>query len=283
MSIQILPAKKEHFPILQDFLNPHEHFCTQLAFFVRKESEHIFVISSQNDIRSTDDLLGVFYCDKSLFHFIPSKEPLDNSDFQQSFLDFQKNNPIKCIIGENEISDFLCSILAIASLKPATTFVYDLMTLSEEPLPPGEPLSCDDYIKRCTEDDLDDLLDIQKKYIIKEVAPNGKQVSDLEASVSLRQILKNQLCLALLADEQVVAKANSNAIGWNYVQIGGVFTHPLFRRNNYAWHLVYNLCNRIIKTNKKVCLFVKERNFPAIQLYNRIGFSRVGKFQISYF
>ncbi len=88
---------------------------------------------------------------------------------------------------------------------------------------------------------------------------------------------------ALFADTELVAKANSNAIGWNYVQIGGVYTHPLYRRNYYAWHLLKLLCDRIQRTQKNVSLFVKEKNIPAIKLYEKIGFCKKETYAIAYF
>lgn len=281
--IEILPVKDEHFPLLKDFILPYEYTCTALASHVRREEDHIFVITRNHEFNKLEDLIGILYCDGTLLFCIPSSAELLNSEFQQVFINFQKNNRIKCIIGEKEVSELFCSILAIATLKPYQIFNYDLMVLDCEPNPPLSNLSCDDYIKRCTEDDLENLLDIQKKYLIQEVAPEGKIVTSLEASASLKQILKTQLCLALLTDQEIVAKANSNAIGWNFVQIGGVFTHPLYRRNSYAWHLVYELCVRIQKTYRYVSLFVKEKNYGAFNLYQKIGFAPACKFQIAYF
>ena len=113
----------------------------------------------------------------------------------------------------------------------------------------------------------------------KEVAPQGKQVTDLEAEAQLKSILKDQLCFALYSDGEVVAKANTNAIGYNYVQLGGVYTHPLYRKNYYAWNLVYTICSRVIKTGRKISLFVKEKNNPAHTLYDRIGFESLKHFR----
>lgn len=283
MNIRILPVKKEMLPVVKDFILPYEYLCTNLAFYVRKEDDYLFVITKKESVNSTEDILGVLHCDGSLLHCIPSKTELDNSFFQQAFINFQKLNKIKCIIGEREITEFLTQILAITTVKPFQVFNYDLMILDTAPMTPPAPLSCDDHIKRCTEDDLEALLEIQRQYLIKEVAPTGRIVSELETAVALKQILKNQLCLALISDDEIVAKANSNAIGFNFVQIGGVYTHPLYRRNGYGWHLIHNLCIRIQKTYRYVSLFVKEKNTGAIKLYEKCGFAKAGNYQIAYF
>lgn len=281
--MNIQPATPETFELLKQFVLPNEVFSVYLAEDIRKESENLFIISNQSKITNTNDILGILSCKGSISFCIPSKEPLDNDNFKSAFLKFSQENKIKCIRGEKQIADFLVSILAQNNQIPFQTTDYELMALEDCPNPPENQLSCDDYIKRCTEDDIESLLSIQKNYIKDEVNPKGKTVNDLETLMSLRKILKTQLVYALLTDEEIVAKVNSNAIGWNWVQIGGVFTHPLYRRNSYAWHLLYSLCKKIQKAQKSINLFVKETNYSALQLYKKLGFLPVGKFQISYF
>ena len=84
-------------------------------------------------------------------------------------------------------------------------------------------------------------------------------------------------------DGDIVAKANTNAIGINCVQIGGVYTHPLYRRNGYAGALVQALCNRAVQARRKPVLFVKEKNTPAFNLYQKLGFEECGRYTIVYY
>ena len=271
--------------MIEEFIAPYEYKCVTLASHIRKKDEHIFIISKNDSVQTTEDIAGVIYFEKTLLHCIPNIEP----ELAQALLQFfeaQKvftENKIKVINGESIGTDFILSILQTKSLEPQQTNHYKLMTLDEYLLPPPEPLSCDDEIRRCNDNDFDSLFELQKKYIVKEVAPANKQVSDLECSASLKQILKNQLCFALYSDGEVVAKANTNAIGIHWVQLGGVYTHPLYRKNYYAWNLVYTICTRVMKTGRKISLFVKEKNNPAHALYERIGFNTGGKYIISYF
>ena len=124
---------------------------------------------------------------------------------------------------------------------------------------------------------------LQKDYMKEEVAVPGRKLTDAEVDISLRQILKNQLCLALTFDGDIIAKANTNAIGINCIQIGGVYTHPLYRRNGYAGALVQALCNRALRANKQPVLFVKEKNMPAFTLYQKLGFEECGHYTIAYY
>lgn len=286
--MNIFSASKTDYTHIHQFLIPYEHTCVLLASYVRKESEHIFIISQKTSITNHTDIFGILYLDKTLLHCIPllQSDELKNELKESLYLFLQNpDHKIKCINGEQIISSLMVEILAELGHTPSQTNTYQLMTLETQTktCTPPEPLSNGDEIIRCTEHDIDILMDLQKKYLIKEVAPAGKEVTDLECRLSLKQILKNQLCFALYSDGEIVAKANTNAIGLHWIQIGGVFTHPLYRRNHYAWHLVYTICNRIQKTNRNICLFVKQRNTPAHQLYHQLGFLDKEGFSIIYY
>ena len=275
MSIEA--AAQDDYAKIQDFLFPWEASCVTLCSHVRRKKEHIYIL------KQGDKICGVIYLDKTLLHCIPDPDKIEG--LEQTLADFFKDKKIVCLNGEPAAGQFILRALEKNGLMPYHTNNYNLMTLTSSPLPPPEKLSCDDEIKRCTDpnNDTELLLPLQKMYMAKEVAPPGKQVTDLEASAQLKTILKDQLCFALWSDGEVVAKANTNAIGFEYAQLGGVYTHPLYRINYYAWNLVYTICTRIIKSGRKISLFVKEKNNPAHELYQRIGFTTYGIYEIAYF
>ena len=283
--MEIVSAQDFDFSLLQAFLEPWESTCVTLCSYVRKKKlEKLYVLAEGPSTSSgTTGILGILYVDKTLLYCIPGADKIQG--LEQALADFLKDKALSCLNGEAQTGSVFLQALQKLNRNPYQTNHYNVMTLESQPLPPPESLSCDDQIKRCTspEADLELLLPLQKMYMAKEVAPQGKQITDLEASAQLKSILKDQLCFALYSDSEIVAKANTNAIGFNYVQLGGVYTHPLYRKNYYAWNLVYTLCCRVLKTGRKISLFVKEKNNPANTLYERIGFASVGKLQISYF
>jgi predicted GNAT family acetyltransferase len=67
-----------------------------------------------------------------------------------------------------------------------------------------------------------------------EVALPAQKIGEKDAAIFLRDILQNQLVFALFCDDEPVAKANTRAIGFNWIQIGGIYTLPLFRKNGFA-------------------------------------------------
>lgn len=285
--MRIVNVQPEQFNILQEFLTQFEFSCVQLGSLVRKKDERLFAVITAEKLESVSDIYGIFSFDGSIHHCFPyfGCNQLLFSEFAAVFLDFldKQNRILKCMNGLAGTTDLILSILKPAGLVPYQINYYKLMLLNKKPEEPPESLCNEDFIKHCTINDFDDLYELQENYLVEEVAPRGKKISRLESSASLKQILKNQICNALVTDGEFAAKANTNAISWNYVQIGGVYTKNIYRRNYYAWHLIYDLCKLLQNKNKKVCLFVKECNYPADSLYEKIGFSAVDRFEICYF
>ena len=284
--ISLIPIDKNTFPIVSQFIQPHEEKCIFLSSQIRKESENLYLLTKKapsSDLLATD-LLGVLYIDNTIFHCLPDIDKINKDDFSKVLTQLIKENQlkIKCISGEAKGTELLKEILKDQLRDPYQINHYKLMTAGIVQNPPEE-LYNDDQIIRCTQDDMELLFPIQKKYLSEEVAPFGKTVTDAEVSIGLRQILKNQLVLALQSDGEIVAKANTNAIGINWIQLGGIYTHPLYRRNGYAWHLISAICRRTYKAGKKSALFVKDINVPAMELYKKLGFSDSGLYEICYF
>lgn len=312
---------KTDFLIAQQFVLPYEKVSATLASLIRRNSENlVFITNLQNLTYSANSgventILGIFSLDYTLYHCIPEPDLLDATILAQELLPLLKK-PVRCISGEQKGTDFLVKVVSQIDMSqynselpknsfliPAQSYYYKMMEFPVQdapqplqnmhdssqnaphnPTPPASiNLSGGEEIIRCTENDMELLHPLQKEYMKEEIAGPGKQITDAEVSIMLRQILKNQICIALLVDGEPVAKANTNAIGFNCVQIGGVFTHPLYRRNGYAAALVLSLCNRSIRANRQPVLFVKEKNLPAYTLYKKLGFTECGHYEIVYF
>ena len=294
----------EDFSLAEQFVIPLEETSASLASLVRKKSDKLVFISSSDEpvvsIRPSDystTVLGILNLDSTIYHCIPDPALLD-ADFLKNELPYLMKKPVRCISGEEKATNFLIEIFnsvnggfdtAAPTQPPKIIYSYKMMrwlSASEAGVskPPAETvLSGGEEIIRCTEHDMEILHPLQKDYMKEEVAVPGRPLTDAEVDISLRQILKNQLCFALTFDGDIVAKANTNAIGINCIQIGGVYTHPLYRRNGYAGALVQALCSRAIRAHKQPVLFVKEKNTPAFNLYRKLGFEECGRYTIAYY
>lgn len=267
----------QDFALAQEFVSGHETTCVSLASKIRKNSDSLHFLSRTQRPKNPGDISGVIHLDSTIYHCIPGL--VNPADFLTA--DFCPKKPVHCVSGEADASklleDFLARTLGIMPLQATR---YKMLRLRAEkitlPQVQGE-------IIRCTENDMDLLRGLQKEYMKEEMMVPGRKITDAEVSIMLRQILRNQLCLALIFDGEAVAKANTNAIGFNCVQIGGVFTNPLYRRNGYAAVLVQTLCLRARRAQKLPVLFVKEKNDAALALYQKIGFEECGRYEIAYY
>lgn len=304
--MQIILVNERTFSLAQSYLLPIEQKCVFLSQLVRKHSPDIYIILDKNpdNLNNSDkssqlinlqNILGVFYLNKSLFHCFQDTSKVNVADFTPLFYEILTQNQasIKNISGEKDGTDFFLEVIRNLSENPDSTFTkkfnvkqindYKLMVLPHQQFQGSQKLYNDDFIMRCTENDMENLFEIERNYLQDEVAVRGQKVSDAEVSMRLRQILKNQLYFALISDDRIVSKAYTNAIGKNWIQIGGVYTLFQFRQNGYAAHTVSTLCKRILQANKNISLFVKTKNLPAQQLYKKIGFTFHSDYKIVYF
>ena len=290
----------DDFSLARNFVIPHEETCVSLASLVRKKSDKlVFIAASENTVISTnsttvntastkDSILGILNLDSTIYHCIPDINLIDKN-FLKENLPYLMKKQVRCISGETSGTQFLLDVFAKGDFdklnNPEIVYDYKMMRYLQ-PLSRVDGaivLSGGEEIIRCTEHDMEILHPLQKDYMKDEVAVPGRQISDAEVDITLRNLLKNQLCFALTFDGDIVAKANTNAIGINCVQIGGVYTHPLYRRNGYAAALVQALCNRALRSHKQPVLFVKEKNMPAFSLYQKLGFEECGRYTIAYY
>ena len=304
--MQIISVNERTFSLAQSYLLPIEQKCVFLSQLVRKHSPDIYIILDKNPDNSNNsdkssqlinlqNVLGVFYLNKSLFHCFQDTSKVNIADFTPLFYEILTQNQasIKNISGEKDGTDFFLEVIRNLSENPDSTFPkkfnvkqindYKLMVLTHQQFQDSQKLYNDDFIMRCTENDMENLFEIERNYLQDEVAIRGQKVSDAEVSMRLRQILKNQLYFALISDDRIVSKAYTNAIGKNWIQIGGVYTLFQFRQNGYAALTVSTLCKRILQAHKNISLFVKTKNLPAQQLYQKIGFTFHSDYKIVYF
>ncbi len=62
-------------------------------------------------------------------------------------------------------------------------------------------------------------------------------------------------------------------------QLQGVWTPPEMRGRGYATAALAEIARRLLAEHHSLCLYVNDFNAPAVALYERVGFERVGEFQ----
>ena len=202
--MQIISVNERTFSLAQSYLLPIEQKCVFLSQLVRKHSPDIYIILDKNpdNLNNSDkssqlinlqNILGVFYLNKSLFHCFKDTSKVNIADFTPLFYEILTQNQasIKNISGEKDGTDFFLEVIRNLSENPDSTFTkkfnvkqindYKLMvlphqqfqqsqnqsnhqnnqSLQSEPLKyssnlksSAQKLYNDDFIMRCTENDM---------------------------------------------------------------------------------------------------------------------------------
>lgn len=171
----------------------------------------------------------------------------------------------------------------IMPLPPTTRVEYDLMTHSGSRFSPKRAETAGVSVHCACPADAELLFPLQKSYELEEVALNPAFFSDAHCMRLLRASLKQEVVFYAMKDGRPIAKAGTNARGYAVDQIGGVFTVPEERGKGLAGLVMEALLGHLYREKTATCLFVKKKNRRAISLYERLGYTTVTDYVISYF
>jgi len=163
---------------------------------------------------------------------------------------------------------------------------YGLENTSEKPIESKDgtlALKNTGEIIKCTAQNFEELVPLQFEYEKVEVLIEGMEANLSECRLGLIGKLKSQDIYANVLGGEIVAKAGTNAKGINWIQIGGVYTKPLYRKLGIAAKLVSHIAQIALSSDKQVTLFVRELNTKAFHSYERAGFVRKGSWRIVYY
>jgi predicted GNAT family acetyltransferase len=131
--------------------------------------------------------------------------------------------------------------------------------------------------------DAERLMELQEGYEREEVMPPGDPFNRNTCLAGLTRNLGSQIIFFVRAGHEILAKAGTNARGFRWDQLGGVYTQPEWRGKGVATALVAHISRMRMAEGRKIALFVKTRNEPAICAYRKAGFRADVAFRISYF
>lgn len=295
-SIEIITDKNSQQAI--DYLEQYEQSCVTLLSRLISEHKNFsvynyFYIYEHNNSSKKIRAVIMHSNGGMIQHHIDNPENLFNDEeFALCVQQIIENNKIYCIMGDKKGSDLLLSIISkkYLSYELSQYTDYLLLTYHPENLPNSffddtkyfnnsnfsfEVIKCDSSI-------IDLVYPLQKNYDLLEVIPPHIEFNEINCKKNLLHSLQNQTMFAIKTNNQLVAKANTNAIGKNFIQLGGVYTDENFRANGFAKILVNTLCKDIIRQNKKPVLFVKIKNDNAKKAYRKVGFTYQSDYSIIY-
>lgn len=275
------------------FIENYEENCVELmsrlldeswklevySYFILYEGESLFKKKIVGVVmKSTGGLLQ---------HCIPNyKNFAKNKKFWWALKSLFDGKNLYCIMGEYGATKFLAKLAE--KYVPTKTLIeekdYLLLSYHPENLPDElQNRNFDFNVVKCTLDDAKRLFNLQKQYSLVEVVPKGKSFSDDMCSRNVNLMLKKQIVYAIEENGELVAKVGSNAIGKNFVQLGGVYTEENFRGRGMAQCLVDKISRQVASDGKKPVLFVRVKNDSAKKAYRKVGYVYQNDYLILYY
>ncbi len=92
----------------------------------------------------------------------------------------------------------------------------------------------------------------------------------------VRELIEKKRSVVRTVDGRVTAKCEYSAVTADAVQLMGVWTDPACRRRGLNRELLREVCGHLSRKSKTVTLFVNDFNTPAVDLYESLGFQRIG-------
>lgn len=287
------------------FLLANEKSCVQLVSVLRKTTNNAYAVFENTG----STLMGIVNIKQTILFLLPfaeqtQKQPLFD-EFIDDFAAFYKSKSFAqpaCINGTSKGTALLLKAFSkIQFDKPQQINSYHLMQLSKSRFTMVlrqckksswySQFSKDTKIIRCKKNlenansakTYEQLCQLQIAYEQEEVIPSSWTFNERLCRLRLANSLQKQYILALKKAQTLVSKAGTNAIGYKYVQLGGIYTAVEHRGNHYAKLLLQLLCKKLLSAGKTPSLFVKQQNQAAIQLYKAIGFVKNTDYTIAYF
>lgn len=291
---KIVPLSENERGRAVHFIEKNESECTALMEQIQQSAEDVFVLKEID----RDIFCALFFIrtKTTLMYFIPFTKSEEKKNYNHSEIikmekeitKFISKLSLFCVYGEESGGILINSILKKCKKNLIISKEYFLMTndFSNELYKKELILDKQIFVKKCSFDDIECLIELERGYRLEEVSVTGIPESDALLRMLLEKALQKQIIFSALyfdSSNEVIAKVATNARGKNFYQIGGVFTKKEFRNKGIMFNLMIQFMNYIHSENKKATLFVNIHNEPAKKVYEKLGFILIGKYRISYF
>ncbi|NNM54136.1 MAG: GNAT family N-acetyltransferase [Spirochaetales bacterium] len=130
--------------------------------------------------------------------------------------------------------------------------------------------------------DAEEIFPLQEAYEKEEVLFDPADFCASSSYWLFQKQLQTHWNVVLEEDGIPLAKAGTNALIPDWGQLGGVFTRPDRRGEGLQRRVLQFLLAELARTGRGACLFVKVNNHRAQKLYQSLGFSVEGPFEITY-
>lgn len=182
-------------------------------------------------------------------------------------------------------ADHVAALVGAMRWKTAFDIPYDAMCLLRTDLSGGQAYGNTPGVsyRRAHAGDLDALYPLAAEYERTEVLTHLHVFDPVACRAAQARSIEKMTVFLAEAGGRVVARAQTNALGFSTEQVGGVFVDPAYRGRGIGRGIMAALVDDIFSRRKNVSLFVKKGNPAARSLYLSMGFEIARDYRVSYF
>lgn len=169
-------------------------------------------------------------------------------------------------------------------LQPVDHIVYDFMAAAGAP--PAQGLCAGPpglIVRQPGVSDIDRLFPLQAGYEQEEVLPKTGTFDPAVCRMIIERLVKHERILIAELGGRIVGKINTNAVTPSWVQIGGVYVHPSYRKRGIATRMTAVFVQGLLDEGKRASLFVKKEKPETRNVYSRVGFRVADDYRITYY
>ncbi|WP_319477414.1 GNAT family N-acetyltransferase [Marispirochaeta aestuarii] len=277
------PCHQGYVSVVSDFLLAHEELWTALTdrLFLKgrlrpaRKLEDLYLLEGSHGIR------GLIYHEAAGFTFPAVIPPLDTVDMDALGEALRSFGKITTLMGNSRVID-VCTAAVGRAPAYRVDYLHMVRPCGASCFSAENPVPREVY-EHLKPGQVREVYPLQRAYEIEEVLLEPEKFNPLICMNHLREALKKQQIYGTRINGSLAAKAGTNALGANWVQLGGIFTLPGFRGRGVARRLMARLLENLDEQGLGSTLFVKPENIPAVSLYRRVGFTDTGPFSIAYY
>lgn len=146
--------------------------------------------------------------------------------------------------------------------------------------PPQLPMGV--VYRLAVSDDSDDLYPLEKAYQLEEVVRDPESLNESFLKRNFRDQLDREIIWLGESAQGICCKGGTNAIGFDFCQLGGVYTLPEMRGRGVGTGLILHLDHYLNENRWGSALFVRKSNGAAIRVYEKCGFTQKNTYRIVY-
>jgi RimJ/RimL family protein N-acetyltransferase len=132
-------------------------------------------------------------------------------------------------------------------------------------------------VRRAYPDEWEIVADNSAKMIEHELEYDPRRLS-AEFNANVRMMIDRGLWWIGLQNGEICFFCNAGPFSRDSLQLQGIWVPPGFRGRGLATQALGKICAELLQDIPTLCLYVNGFNEPALRLYERCGFRRVGEF-----